>query len=194
MVRLSQQTHMHHPLHHHPLQMANLKYAIQVGKSVPVFNLIEIKRITWIFFLLHIYKSQVHYLVIGLSFCFFYKIESLDQNCYAVGSTARASGPSATAGQNPTSVHLYRQTIQFSVNAWVEYSFPSYAFMCNTWRIDFVKCATHFYLFMDYNFLSFHFYCLLSSFARNGKLQNFICTLCLLFWVLYCILCSLHVR
>ncbi|KAL9391927.1 hypothetical protein Peur_015847 [Populus x canadensis] len=35
------------------------------------------------------------------------------------GSTARASGPSATAGQNPTSVHLYRQTIQFSVNAWV---------------------------------------------------------------------------
>ncbi|KAG6779210.1 hypothetical protein POTOM_015583 [Populus tomentosa] len=41
------------------------------------------------------------------------------------GSTARASGPSATAGQNPTSVHLYRQTIQFSVNAWVEYSFPS---------------------------------------------------------------------
>ncbi|KAG6777510.1 hypothetical protein POTOM_017335 [Populus tomentosa] len=64
-------------------------------------------------------RNTVHYLVIGLSFCFFYKIESLDQNCYAVGSTARASGPSATAGQNPTSVHLYRQTIQFSVNAWV---------------------------------------------------------------------------
>lgn len=93
----------------------------------------------------------------------------MDQNCYAVGSTARAFGPSATAGQNPTPVHWYRQTIQFSVNAWVEYSFPSYACMCNTWRIDFVKCATHFYLFMDYNFLSFHFYCLLSSFARNGK-------------------------
>eukprot|EP00258_Populus_trichocarpa_P004195 XP_002305962.3 uncharacterized protein LOC7494557 isoform X1 [Populus trichocarpa] len=35
------------------------------------------------------------------------------------GSTARAFGPSATAGQNPTSVHWYRQTIQFSVNAWV---------------------------------------------------------------------------
>ncbi|KAF9684078.1 hypothetical protein SADUNF_Sadunf04G0080200 [Salix dunnii] len=34
------------------------------------------------------------------------------------GSTARASGPSATAGQNPTSVHWDRQTIQFSVNAW----------------------------------------------------------------------------
>ncbi|KAB5561079.1 hypothetical protein DKX38_006036 [Salix brachista] len=35
------------------------------------------------------------------------------------GSTARASGPSATAGQNPTSVRWDRQTIQFSVNAWI---------------------------------------------------------------------------
>ncbi|KAJ6402642.1 hypothetical protein OIU84_014697 [Salix udensis] len=35
------------------------------------------------------------------------------------GSTARASGPSATTGQNPTSVRWDRQTIQFSVNAWV---------------------------------------------------------------------------
>ncbi|CAK7335091.1 unnamed protein product [Dovyalis caffra] len=35
------------------------------------------------------------------------------------GSTSRTSGPSATAGQNPTSVRWDRQTIQFSVNAWV---------------------------------------------------------------------------
>ncbi|KAJ6684494.1 hypothetical protein OIU85_008120 [Salix viminalis] len=35
------------------------------------------------------------------------------------GSTTRTSGPSATAGQNPTPVRWDRQTIQFSINAWV---------------------------------------------------------------------------
>ncbi|XP_021290989.1 uncharacterized protein LOC110421670 [Herrania umbratica] len=35
------------------------------------------------------------------------------------GSTARSSGTSAAAGSNPTSVRWDRQTIQFSVNAWV---------------------------------------------------------------------------
>ncbi|KAH7554361.1 hypothetical protein ACOSQ2_028697 [Xanthoceras sorbifolium] len=35
------------------------------------------------------------------------------------GSTSRTSGPSSTAGPNATSVRWDRQTVQFSVNAWV---------------------------------------------------------------------------
>ncbi|KAG6741942.1 hypothetical protein POTOM_055222 [Populus tomentosa] len=35
------------------------------------------------------------------------------------GSTTRTSGPSAAAGQNPTPVRWDRQTIQFSINAWI---------------------------------------------------------------------------
>ncbi|XP_010487836.1 PREDICTED: uncharacterized protein LOC109124816 isoform X1 [Camelina sativa] len=35
------------------------------------------------------------------------------------GSVPRASGPSATAGANPSSLRCDQQTIQFSVNAWV---------------------------------------------------------------------------
>ncbi|KAL5741667.1 hypothetical protein ACOSP7_028399 [Xanthoceras sorbifolium] len=35
------------------------------------------------------------------------------------GSTTRTSGPSSTAGPNATSVRWDRQTVQFSVNAWV---------------------------------------------------------------------------
>lgn len=42
----------------------------------------------------------------------------LDRNI-AVGSTTPNSGTSATASPNPTSLRWDRQTIQFSVNAWV---------------------------------------------------------------------------
>lgn len=58
-------------------------------------------------------------------FCFNYLIVLLhlimliEAKLIHAGSAARTSGTSATAGANTTPLRWDRQTIQFSVNAWV---------------------------------------------------------------------------
>jgi hypothetical protein len=42
---------------------------------------------------------------------------------FSAGSTNRTSGTSATTGPNPNPLHWDRQTILFSVNAWVKSHF-----------------------------------------------------------------------